>query len=497
MDALVGSKWRVHPVVKYPFLVLLFITIGYLTAHRGPLILGSILGVGAALWMLVLLYKYPQFNIYGLIVLAFFMAALGRYISHVVPWSLGIDVFLLVAPLALILKHWEYTDFRLANRSLVWLLVIWMGYIILQIFNPEAHSFMAWLYVMRGIALYPLLIAFLGLVLFNSKKDLERFLYLWLGLSVLGVLWAMKQDIIGVSEAESQWLAAGPYQTHILWGKLRKFSYYFDAGTFGAAMGHVSIVALILFLGPYARKRKYAFLAIGITSFYAMMLSGTRGALAVPIIGAVTYLIMVRRVKLLIIGAAILLGGFVFLKHTYIGSSYYEINRLRTALNPEDASLNVRLRNRAMLTEYLADKPFGGGVGTAGYWGRRFSPNTWLANFEPDGLYTQIRAETGIVGRVLYVGILLVILVKGMWIAMRLKTVEHQNLAMAIMAGYAGILMANYGNSVMTQFPIGVLVFLGLAFVFSMPYWNENGEVELPDGPTPVQGARKGTSGWG
>lgn len=496
MDALVGKKWKVHPVLKYPFLVLVFVGLGLLTVRKGPVVLGALLAAGIGIWALVLLFKYPRINIYGLIFLGFFMAALGRHISGVVPWSLGIDFFLVLAPVMILFKHGEYADFRLANRSLIWCLGIWMGYILLQALNPEAPSLVAWLYVMRGIALYPLLMAFLALVIFNSKKDFYTFLNIWLALSLLGVLWAMKQNFLGVSDAEAQWLASGSGKTHILWGKLRKFAYYFDAGTFGAAMGHACIVAIILFLGPYSRKLKRIYLALGLAFFYAMMLSGTRGALAVPVLGAVTYLVMVRNIKLLVIGGSVMLLSYLFLAHTSMGSGQYEIMRLRTALNPEDASLNTRLRNRELLTDYLQDKPFGGGVGTAGYWGGRFSPNTWLANFEPDGLYTQIRAETGIVGRNLYVGLLLLILFRGMYITAKLKNKEYKNLAMAILAGYAGILMANYGNSVMTQFPISVLTFMGLAFVFSMKYWNEEGVVELPKGQTPVEGARISNIHW-
>ncbi len=80
-----------------------------------------------------------------------------------------------------------------------------------------------------------------------------------------------------------------------------------------------------------------------------------------------------------------------------------------------------------------------------------------------------------------------------MW---KLKNKEYQTISMAFLAGYAGILMANYGNEVMTQFPISLVTFTGIAFIINMQYWDENGVVQLPDGDTPRGGAYQATSRW-
>ena len=173
-----------------------------------------------------------------------------------------------------------------------------------------------------------------------------------------------------------------------------------------------------------------------------------------------------------------------------------QVRRLRTALNPEDASLHVRIVNRAKLDEYLKGRPFGGGLGSTGAWGQRFSPNTWLANFPPDGLYTRVRAETGLIGRLYYVGMWLFILGYGISIMWKLKSKENQVIAMAFLAGYGGMLMANYGNEVMTQFPINLVTFIGIAFVINMKYWDEDGVVQMPDGETPREGAYQASSRW-
>jgi hypothetical protein len=334
---------------------------------------------------------------------------------------------------------------------------------------------------MRGLALYQMLVVLICFVLFRDRKDLILFLRIWLLFSVIGALWGMKQKMFGLDAFETKWLMAGAFETHILFGKLRIFSYYTDAGIFGPAMGQLTIFCGILFLGPFSLRRRIIFIVISLLCLYGMLISGTRGALAVPGAGGILYLIMVRNKKLLITGASFMAALFIFLKFTSIGSGNGDIQRLRTALDPEDASLNVRIENRAMLKAYLSDKPLGTGVGSAGFWGQRFTPWTWMANFPTDGLYTRVRAETGIIGYTLYVYTWLFLLVYGVWQTWQYKNKEKQYLCMAALGSYAGVLAASYGNEILNQIPVNFTILVPLAFVFSMKYWDEDGIYRLPE----------------
>ena len=497
MSSIAGSKQGLHPIWKYGLPLVASVLIGFLFLKLGAMVYLALIASPLITWGLIILYRYPKYNLYGVVIISFLMSFLGRYVPVDVPWSLLVDFFLVMALFQPILRYWHNIDFSLAKRSAVILLSIWMLYIIFQLFNPLAKSYVAWFYAMRPIALYPLLMITSCLIIFNSKKDMKNFIKLWFFFSLIAVVWGIKQNTIGVSQTEARWLEMGAKSTHLLFGRLRVFSYYFDAGTFGPAMGQIALFCFILFLGPFDKKRKLIFLVAGILTFYGMMISGTRGSLAVPAVGAMTYLVMVRKVKLILLGLIVIAFGYGFLKHTKIGQSNYAINRLRTALDPEDASLNVRFRNRDLLTQYLQDKPFGGGLGTVGFWGSRFSPGTWLADFQPDGLYTLVRAETGLFGRNLFVGILLFMLYRGMSITHRIRDAENKSYAMAFIAGFAGIVMSNYGNPVMTQFPNITVNLMGLAFVYSMKYWNEDGVVELPNQPTPINGGLLHKTSWG
>ncbi len=497
MNAPVASTKTVfHPAVKIIIALLLCVGVGALAAYKGMAVIAIALSFPFVILYFIFFFKNPKLGVYTALVMGFILPILGRYSSIPFPWGLLVDILLVLTYIVLFLKHWKYLDFKLASNDVVLLLSLWMGYIVLQIANPEARSVAAWFYTMRGAGLYQFLIIPLGFILFNSRKDWYNFFNLWLAFTILAIVWAIKQSIFGVSEAEQQWLDAGASTTHVLFGKLRVFSYYFDAGTFGASMGQMSIICFILFLGPFSLKRKILYFLVGIFSFYALMLSGTRGALAVPAIGGMLYLIMIRNIKFIALGLIVMAFSFSFLRFTTILHSNDQVRRLRTALNPEDASLHTRLVNRERLTEYLKGRPFGGGLGSSGAWGAKFSPNTWLANFPPDGLYTRMRAETGWIGRTFYVCMWLYILARGVAVMWKLKSKEDQTIAMAFLAGYAGILMANYGNEVMTQFPVSLMTFLGIPIILSMKYWNDEGEVELPSSTTPIEGRSQLDSRW-
>lgn len=59
-------------------------------------------------------------------------------------------------------------------------------------------------------------------------------------------------------------------------------------------------------------------------------------------------------------------------KFTTIGNNNYQINRMRTAFDSDDASLNVRLQNQILFANYLKSRPIGGGVGHAGDRAQKF-----------------------------------------------------------------------------------------------------------------------------
>lgn len=459
-------------VLRKPFILGIFITImiglGYMTAINGMAAGIGILGLPILATYLYIVFTNTRYGLLVLFVYNFFVLGSMRYLKDV-PLGLGVDGQLILMYLALFFKSFFFkVPWENAKREIVLLAAIWFTYALFQLVNPETVSREAWFYAMRGVSLYMILTIPLILILFNKHNDLILFFKIWAVLSLLGSLKGLMQQFIGPDPWEQAWLDGGGDLTHILFGKLRIFSFFSDAGQFGAAQGHAAVVFFILsFFEKESWKWKYFYAIVAILGLYGMMISGTRGAIAVPIMGFGLYVILRKNIKVLILGAILGLGVIVFFKFTTIGSSNYTINRMRTAFDPEDASLQVRLENQRKLKTYMASRPFGGGIGAAGNWGMRFTPNTFLAQTPTDSWYVMIWAEQGIVGLLLHLFILFYVVIKGSYYIMfKVRDPVLRAQLSALVSGMFGIMVASYGNGVLGQMPTGIIMYSSMAFLF-------------------------------
>ena len=400
-------------------------------------------------------------------VVNFMLMGLSRYLP--IP-SMGtiLDALLILLYIAFFFKHfYKNIDTTILKNDLVYLSLIWFGYIVLEIANPEAKSVNAWFTSMRGEALYMLLIIPLIYLIYNKPKNLDTFLLIWGIFTILASLKGAQQLLIKPDAWEQAWLDQGAAKTHVLWGKLRVFSFFTDAGQFGASQGQSGVVGTLLYFNTKNKKMKFFWLIVALMGFYGMSISGTRGAIAVPAAGFFIYIFLKKNIRVIIIGLSVMMAIFVFFKFTTIGNNNYQINRMRTAFDSDDASLNVRLQNQILFANYLKSRPFGGGVGHAGDRAQKFVPNGYLANIATDSWYVMIWAECGIVGLYLHLFILFYIVGKGSYIIMfQIKDKELAGKLSALMAGLFGIIAASYGNMVLGQFPTHLLCFSSMAFIF-------------------------------
>jgi uncharacterized protein (UPF0333 family) len=420
------------------------------------------------------IFARPVVGFITLLFANYFAIGLSRYISG--PLGLSVDGLLILTWLAVIFSQFnQKLNWKDAWNELTFVAIIWFGYSIFQFFNPEAVSKEAWFYAMRGISLYMLLTLPLVFLILNKPKQLHLFLQIWAWLTIIAVLKGIMQKFIGPDPWEDQWLDAGGGKTHRLAQGLRIFSFFSDSATYGGSMGFSGVVFSILALYTNQTKQKIFYLAVGLLAFYALLISGTRGALAVPFGGFFFYAIISKRFKILLLIIVMLVGAYSFLKFTTIGESVYEIRRFREAVDSDNASLAVRQENQQKFAAYLTDRPFGGGIGSAGNWGLRFSSGTFLAETPPDGWYVQIWAEQGIVGLILYLSILVFIIVRCSYIVMfKLKNKYYIGIASAFTSGIFGVMVASYSSGALGQMPNGIIIYTALAFILMMEKWEKN-----------------------
>lgn len=438
----------------------------------------------------ILILPFPVFYLYSIfanprigfissLYANYYATGLSRYIPA--PVGLAVDGLLVLTLIALIFSQFNHkVEWKKAGKDYTYFVLIWFGMTVAQLINPETISREAWFYAMRGYALYTVLTVPLVFLIFNKPKDLDTFIKLIIWFTITAILKGLMQKYVGVDRWEQQWLnLPGNIKTHILFGVLRVFSFFSDAGTFGGSMGYFGVLFIILGIYEPRRSKKLFLYIVAALSLYCMLISGTRSAIAVPLVGFVMYTILSRKFKTMFLMGGIVFVIFFFFKFTTIGQGNYDIRRMRSAFDGDNASLNVRVENRKLFAEYLKTRPFGGGVGSAGNWGMRFTPNTFLAQTATDGWYIQIWAEQGVVGLTFYLIMISYFAIKSLIIIFfRLKKPEYISKAVAFLSGMVGLMVSSYSASSLGQMPNTIIVFASLTIISLMPKWEAEEEIK-------------------
>jgi len=416
---------------------------------------------------LFLLFQKPAIGLYTVVILGYFILGSARYIKGV-QVGLAMDGALFLTFIALIFnKFRERINWSPANLDITLLAAIWFAYSIFEVVNPESRVVAAWLAGMRGISLYMMLIIPLTLLFINSNRKLNLFFYIWGGLSMLVSIKGLYQNIFGVDPYEKAWLDEGAAVTHVLFGKLRIFSFLSDAGQFGANQAYSAVVATIISIAEKDWRKKLFFILVAVLGFYGMLLSGTRGAISIPLAGFATYFVLRKNKAVMISGFFLLIGVFIFFKYTTIGQDNQQIRRMRSAFDPNDASLQVRIENQKKLKVYLATRPFGGGIGHGGVKAQKYLPNAYLSQIATDSGYVLVWVEMGIVGLLLFLFILFYVVIKSSYnIMFRIRDPILKLKMAALTSGMFGLMVANYGNAVF-QMPNGMLLYTSMALVMN------------------------------
>ena len=462
-QVLLNSRWLL------PTALFMALGMGWVVSSAGFIVPVLLVMLPVLLFFFVLVFYFPQAGLISYIVYCFALSLIGRYLLPGLPVGMGMDALLILTWLAVLFHQSEYHDWTKIQNDLCLLALVWFIINIAEIGNPAGASIAGWFYEMRATTLYWVLTVPLVFILFNKQHHLQLFLTLIIALSVLGALYGLKQKLIGLDAVEQQWLADGHRRTHMIFGRLRVFSFYSEAAQFGASQAHVGLICIILALGPFVWWKRMLMAMAGILLVYGMLISGTRGAMFVIATGVIVYLVLSKKASILILGLSISLALFCVLKYTNIGNTNADIYRLRSSLNPQDASFQVRLQNQAKLREYLSSRPFGGGVGVIGFWGKTYNSDKYLSSIPPDSYYVKIWAEYGIVGFLIWFGMMLYILGKCCGIVWHIQNAQLRQKLLALTAGFGGVLVASYGNEVMNQVPSSMILYISWAFIFLGP----------------------------
>ncbi|WP_375418929.1 O-antigen ligase family protein [uncultured Hymenobacter sp.] len=461
-ETLLNSRWLLPAALAGA------LGLGWLAGQAGPAVPGLLIAMPLLVLFTIVVFYYPRAGFIAYISYCFLINHLSRHVLKV-PVGLAMEAILIITWLAVLFYRSEPPDWRRVQNDLCKLTLVWFVINLLEVVNPAGASLQGWFYDLRSNALLWLMTVPLGFLVLRQRRDLNMFIYLVIGFSALGALYGIKQKYLGVDDMEQYWLNQGAARTHVLWGKLRVFSGYSEAAQFGNSQAHVALICLILALGPYSWQKRLLLASACLLLLYGMLISGTRGAFFVLVVGILVYLLLSKRLKVLILGCLLAGGAFMTLKYTTIGNSNADVFRMRTAVDPNDPSLRVRLANQALLREYLSSRPFGGGAGTMGSLGLKYNAGTFLSKVPPDSYFVKVWGQYGIVGFLIWFGIILFTLGKCAGIVWRIRDPGLRQKLLALTAGFSGILLGSYANEIMNQMPSSMIVYLTWVFILSGP----------------------------
>jgi len=347
------------------------------------------------------------FGISLMLTIGFMVNFLGKFIDA--PIGTTMDGLLFVMLFGLLVQQSQKKDFSFAKSQISIWVMIWILYNLFQGLNPWAISKMAWIYTVRTMALL-IFVYFIACNALNSLSRIKWMIGLILSLLFFSALYGLKQEYFGFSATENAWIYADELRFQLLfqWTRMRIFSVTNDPTTFGIMMAYGGVMSLILATAPLVKWKRILLVIFGATMFLTMAYTGTRTAYVLVPAGAFFFTIMTLTRKVLITATIFFLFGTAFVMKS---TSNPLVFRIQSAFHlTEDESMQVRFENQKLIQPFIHEHPIGAGLGSTGVWGKRFTPDSWLADFPHDSGFVRIAVEQGYIGLILYMILLFVVL---------------------------------------------------------------------------------------
>lgn len=464
---------------RVAILLLLFALAIFSFIRSGFSAFATICMVPVFIGIICLTFRYRMFLFWTLCCINFVLQMKSfTYLPSGVPMSLYNEA-LSILLLALAIIDVKETRFERAANFMLFALIIWCSFCTLEVLNNTwglGIDIGSW-YTGARLMAFQLMYAFLVFTIYiNTPKILIKYLFLWGGFIVFAAFWIWKQQKIGFTDVENQWIQTRGRSTHILQAGtlIRYFSVFSDAASAGIHFASAAVAFIIFGITSKIKKFRCLFLGIGIASAWAMFPTGTRTAIFCMLAGFLAYTVLSKSVKLTaIIGTA----GFLFflmLAFTNIGNGNSQIRRMRSAFDRGDASANVRTYNQSVIKKYLADAPFGLGIGISSDNVPANNKYRKLSMIPPDSEYVFIWVHTGVVGIIIFLLTTIMMFCGASYVVMfRLRSPSLRGIGAGLCCAFVSMQLGGYGNQVLMQFPNYLVFYGGLSIVYVLPFFEK------------------------
>lgn len=360
-------------------------------------------------------------------------------------------------------------------------ILLWSMLCFIEVFNDTCGlgiNVGAWFSGFRLIAIQLFYFVIIFSIYINTPQTLTKYVRLWACLSLFSVFWTFKQQYIGLTPTESSWLQGSGSTTHLVNGIVRYWSTFNDAACYGCNAAATSVSFLIIGITSKIKFDRYFFIFVSFAVLWGMFQSGTRTAMACYFVGLIVYVGLSKSVKMAVPIILFAIISFCLLAFTNIGQGNNQIRRMRSALNKNDASANVRDINKATMAKYLKDAPWGIGIGVNNGDVPARNKYVVMSYIAPDSEYVFMWIHTGRIGVTIFTISMFLMLAGACWIVLfRLKNKSLVGIGAGLCCAFASIQLGAYLNQVLYQYPNGLIFFGGLAIVYVLPYLEKDWEI--------------------
>lgn len=392
---------------------------------------------------------------------------IGRYNNSIVgfdsscwrgvPGPVGVlmDVLQGLVILGTLIKLRTHNDWELLRSPITTMILIWIGYNVVEVANPFAVSRLAWVYTIRSMAIV-MISYFVFLYNIRSIQFIRLIFKIWLAMSLFAAIYAAKQEYIGFSDVEQAYLNSDPAIAGLLFigGHWRKFSIFSDPVVFAYNMSMSAIFCIALIAGKIPGWKKIILGVLTMAYLIAMLYSGTRGANVLVPAALVLFAILNYNRKVLIF-TCVAAVGLVALINVPTGDP--NLKRFQTAFSPNnDDSYNLRKFNQKRIQPYILSHPMGFGLGATGGWGARFGNGSLVSQFQPDSGYIRVSVELGWVGLFIFCCLMFTIIKTGINNYYLIKDPELKTYCLALTLIVFAYNIANFPQEALVQFPSNV-----------------------------------------
>ncbi|MFT5166217.1 MAG: putative inorganic carbon (HCO3(-)) transporter [Saprospiraceae bacterium] len=471
---------KLNNPLGYLLLMLLALVVGFAIAilklKLGIVLLAAILGIP----ILGACFINTRFGINMILAICFFVQFIGKYTAAPIGTLLDALIFLML--FGILVNQVKSRDWSFMKNPISAILLIWIAYNFIQVINPTAASKIAWVYTVRSMAGQSLLF-FIGCYAFTSYKSIKTTIKVIIAMVTILALYGLKQEFFGFNNTEMAWLTADPerFQLIFQWSRMRIFSLLSDPTTLGIVMAYMALFCIILITGPFKNWQKIALGIATICMLMTMAYAGSRTPVVLFPFGIIVFMILTLKKEYLIGGLFFFLVGVAFVMK---GSSNAVIFRIQSAFKPGASSdtMDVRFKNQKRIQPFIHSHPFGAGLGSTGLWGRRFTPDSFLAKFAHDSGFVRVAVELGWIGLIIYMVFLFLVLKTSIKYYLRVKDPEIKVIYLGLTIVFFVLTLASYPQEAIVQLPTSIIFSTMLAIMVRLKehdeYYQEHYEQE-------------------